>query len=107
MDPIYRKAILHKKQYLSQQIVLEKIRISVENSRIFTAKMLSDLFNPMSDLDFFDEICTRGPEAFNVLLDILKSNGYEIEAEILQETATKFSQPDFYKMDSKNETKWG
>ncbi|GFT80527.1 caspase-3 [Nephila pilipes] len=64
--------------------------------------MLKDINDQDAGLDFYDELCSRGPHAFSMFVVILKKAGYQKIAEKLEELCNiKVLAPYYYKMDSK------
>ncbi|GBM72816.1 Caspase-2 [Araneus ventricosus] len=62
--------------------------------------MFDDIFGPKCERDFYDELCTRGPDAFSNFIMVLKSAGYYEIADDLQIKKDNEQVPVYYKMDS-------
>ncbi|CAL1300493.1 unnamed protein product [Larinioides sclopetarius] len=100
MDKKSRK-IIHDYKSILSRIPYEKIKLLVKRHKIFNKAMFDDIFDPNSEakMDFYDELCTRGPDAFPKFIEVLKSAGYSEIAYLLQDKKDN-EQPAYYKMDS-------
>ncbi|GFT73143.1 hypothetical protein TNCV_2554301 [Trichonephila clavipes] len=101
MDPRSRQIIQDHKSILSEKVDLSKIMDLVKEFKIFTNAMLSDIIDGDSGLDFYDELCSRGPHAFSTFVVILKKTGYQELGERLEQLHDVKLNPFYYKMDSK------
>ncbi|GFQ87266.1 caspase-3 [Trichonephila clavata] len=101
MDPKSRQIIQDYKSALSEKIDLSRIIDLLKEFKLFTKAMLEDIFDVNSTLNFYDELCSRGPHAFSTFIVILKKVGYQEIAEMLEKPHdVKSLKPFYYKMDS-------
>ncbi|CAL1291108.1 unnamed protein product [Larinioides sclopetarius] len=94
MDPASRDMILRNKEYLSNRIDLNEIKYLLKEHGIFTYTMLDDIYNFPSEFDFYVELTTRGPDAFDKFCQILKDAGYSQEASVLENNSSSIKDPD-------------
>ncbi|GBL72296.1 hypothetical protein AVEN_115253-1 [Araneus ventricosus] len=81
MDYRHREVIKKYSPTLQQSINLHDMKDSLSESKIFTAHMLKDIYD--GEASFFEELPTRGPQAFFRFINLLKTNGYTTIAEEL------------------------
>lgn len=64
--------------YLERHLDMQKIRYSLEKSKIFTKLMLDDIYDDKNfNCLLIPELTTRGPQAFDKFLNILHECGYD------------------------------
>uniref|UniRef100_A0A2L2YLJ8 Caspase-9-like isoform X3 n=1 Tax=Parasteatoda tepidariorum TaxID=114398 RepID=A0A2L2YLJ8_PARTP len=104
MDPASR-LILKQNEKSIKKLDMSKLRPLLIEFKIFTNFMLSDIYDPKSDANLFDELPTRGPNAFSKFVKVLERAGYTSLANELKNTPKYAETPKvksvFYSMKSK------
>lgn len=102
MNPEHREIIKIKRDYLIENVPFDAVMPSLMKSRMFNKYMWEDIHSMSDVLDFLP---FRGPTAFQSMIEVLKSAGYNREAAALEspdrDEAGDTDHVHYYKMSSK------
>lgn len=97
MEPKHRQVLHQHKELMKRNLNMEVLKDALRESRLFSKKMFQDIYEE-KNFDFIDLLCTRGPNAFDKFITILKKYKYEEEVmKLLQSLYMHCKSNDFVK----------